>query len=172
MVGYEWLKLDFMIWWFETWARMVGSCGDWSSLDLVLFKSVKVRLLLNCTWELFFYKPHAYNGHGKLSSISRTIPWPDSVRGGMRCDRPCPVHLYTPDRSFIVGCGYVKGWWHELTLILDQGYGRWSCASCGKSCTPLQGKIYCNSLAPGLRSTLLKFAFNVEFRMEFSKDWA
>jgi hypothetical protein len=42
-------------------------------------------------------------------------------------------------RSRIVGCGYVEGQGHELTLILGRGYGRWSCVACGKSCTPLQG---------------------------------
>jgi hypothetical protein len=164
-------KIELHETWFETWARVVGPLRL-ELIDLVLLELIKARVLKVEFLSTFSYKPHAYNGHGKLSSISRTVPWPDSVRGGMRCDRPCPVHLYTPGRSCIVGCGYVKGWWHELTLILDQGCGHWSCASCGKSCTPLQGKIYCNSLAPGLRSTLLKFAFNVEFRMEFSKDLA
>jgi hypothetical protein len=29
-----------------------------------------------------------------------------------------PVHLYISGSSFIAGCGYVKGWGHESTLIL------------------------------------------------------
>jgi hypothetical protein len=41
---------------------MVGSCGDWSSLDLVLLESIKARVLEVEFLSTNPYRSHAHNG--------------------------------------------------------------------------------------------------------------
>jgi hypothetical protein len=41
---------------------MVGSCGDWSSLDLVLLELIKARVLEVEFLSTISYRPHAHNG--------------------------------------------------------------------------------------------------------------
>uniref|UniRef100_K3YBG4 Uncharacterized protein n=1 Tax=Setaria italica TaxID=4555 RepID=K3YBG4_SETIT len=63
----------------------------------------------------------------------------------MRCDRPCPVHLYISGRSVIAGCRYVNGRGHESTLILGQGYVVGLEPRVEKVVHPCRVLIYCNS---------------------------
>ena len=84
----------------------------------------------------------------KLSSISRTLPWADSVRVVMNCDRrfrcTCPSRPFA--HSYVWVCEWLR---YESTLILGREYGRWSYSRMEKVVHPYRVFIYCNGRALG-----------------------
>ena len=144
----------------RTWAWMVGS----SEMELT-WLSVCLGWLRPVTPSLWYLSTYVYGPHTKLWEWQAKYHKSHFAltgfgAGWLRCDRPLCGASNHSDRSFIVECGYAKGWGHDSTLILGQGYGRWALRLVWEKLYPPTGFfIYCNSRAPWLRSKLLYFDF-------------